>query len=270
MFAITGATSEIGKALSDQLMKRGISYYALSRRPVDGSFQQFALGDECKLLEGTRFVVHLAWDRGPQASSLNVPGTHEVCRTAEHIGAKVILLSSVAVARPSSAYALQKLRCEQLVLESGGSVIRAGLVWGNRLSGVLLSLCRLAHFGVRLKPADIQMQHSEVNALANVLIESSRTRQELIGGYSPESLPLSEVLQCLHPRTRGIGLRVQQLSRFASILTVRSPIFIRPLDALAYLRHEHIDDLPAAITDRENAGNAAFRRFVLLQSCDYK
>lgn len=270
MFAITGATSEIGKAVSDQLMKRGISHYGLARRPVDGNFQQFTLGDECKLVEGTRFVVHLAWDRGPRASSLNISGTHEVCRKAEHIGAKVILLSSVAVAQPSSAYALQKLRCEQIVLESGGTVIRAGLVWGNRLSGVLLSLCRLAHFGVRLEPAEIQMQHSEVNALANVLIESSWTQQELIGGYSPESLPLSEVLQCLRPRTNGIGLGVQHLSRFASMLTVRSPIFIRPLDALAYLRHEHVDDLPAAITDRENAGNEAFRKFALQQSRAYK
>jgi uncharacterized protein YbjT (DUF2867 family) len=150
--AVTGATGYIGRALVRQALAFGWQVRALSRRftGIEHIPYDLAVDLPAAALAGVGAVIHLAADTG------SAPDPRRERRAARSLlgsavanGVRVVFVSSQA-ARPEapSAYGLGKWLVEQDVLDSGGVVARAGLVYGCDESGLFGMLCRL----VRLFP----------------------------------------------------------------------------------------------------------------------
>jgi nucleoside-diphosphate-sugar epimerase len=95
---------------------------------------------------GVTALLHSAWDfRHPKAADnwqTNVEGSRRLLEAARAAGVqRIVFISSVSsFTGARSQYGKSKLAVEQLVLAAGGTVIRPGLVWGDRPGGMFGSL----------------------------------------------------------------------------------------------------------------------------------
>jgi len=149
--AVTGGSGYVGGVLCRYLRGCGFEVSSLSRRRVDGGWIPYSLEmDPASLpLEGFDVLIHAAYDFSSR-------GLDEVCRrnvdpgvrllhAAEKRGVpRFVLVSSMSAYRGCrSNYGKAKLLLEEKALQSGGVVIRPGLVWGEHPGGVMGSLISL-------------------------------------------------------------------------------------------------------------------------------
>jgi len=147
--AVTGATGYVGSRIAAALaMEFGVVPMGRSAG-ADGIRWQMdataSVTEELKAL-GVTVLVHSAWDFGhPKAADnwkSNVEGSRRLVEQAQAAGVQQIVFVSTisAFTGARSEYGKSKLEVEQLVLEAGGTVIRPGLVWGDRPGGMFGSL----------------------------------------------------------------------------------------------------------------------------------
>ena len=158
--AITGATGFIGRHVAADLVARGVTVKAIVRpgsrhqAPVDTTVVHAAL-DASSLRDafaGVDTVVHLAGVVSAVDArvftAVNVDGTRAVASAAQHAGARLVHVSSLAAAGPAPAssphledgpthpltpYGVSKLEGERMVREAGDLrwlIIRPGVVYG--------------------------------------------------------------------------------------------------------------------------------------------
>jgi NADH dehydrogenase len=145
--AVTGATGYIGDALLDAIKNRGFTPIVLSRKkitrfcewlPYDLNHQDVVLPEDISC------VVHLAMNFNLAAEidqKNEVESAIRIIKAAEKIGAKFIYLSSqTAVENAPTGYGKTKWKIEQIVTSCGGAVIRPGLVYGGKRSGLFSQL----------------------------------------------------------------------------------------------------------------------------------
>ncbi len=159
---ITGAAGSIGSALSQRvaalepaallLLDTSESrLYGLQQdwlikglagvpTPILGSVNDRTLLDEVFSAHGPKLVFHAAafkhvplLEQQPLAAiANNVFGTLSLSRAAKGHGARVVLLSTDKAVEPSSIMGATKRIAEQIVLSTGGVVLRLGNVLGTR------------------------------------------------------------------------------------------------------------------------------------------
>ena len=142
--AITGAHGYVGSVIANAFRQGGWSVTALSRLPAADGVIPFALGERVANLSGLgiQALVHAAYDfsltRWEEIDRINVHGTQILFDAAKSAGVERILLISTlsAFEGTRSLYGRAKLAMEQLALSFGGSVVRPGLVYGERAGGM--------------------------------------------------------------------------------------------------------------------------------------
>lgn len=146
--AITGATGYVGSRIAAGL---ALDFDVVPMGREAGSngirwtFDSPSVEAELRARRAT-VLVHSAWDfRHPKAAenwAVNVEGSRRLIAAAQDAGVKRVLfistISSFDGAR--SEYGKSKLAVERMVLDAGGTVIRPGLVWGDRAGGMFGSL----------------------------------------------------------------------------------------------------------------------------------
>ena len=150
MIAVTGANGYVGSRAIAHLRAAGAEVLALMRNPSAECkpspqrlrARRYALGEplEPSALDGVETVVHAAWDlssRGGEVRAVNVCGSLPLLDALAARGGRVVLISSLAAFDDArSLYGQAKLELEHAVLERGGSVLRAGVVFGVDAGGL--------------------------------------------------------------------------------------------------------------------------------------
>ncbi|MGL4401390.1 MAG: NAD-dependent epimerase/dehydratase family protein [Luteolibacter sp.] len=149
--AVTGASGYVGGAIIRKLEKKGHQTLRLSRRECAGEWLRFSLGDDPTKIpwQGIEALVHAAYDFSPRSweeiQKRNVIPSTKLIATARQAGVRHIIFISTLSAYDGcrSLYGKAKLAIEQEALALGATIIRPGLVWGERPGGMMGSLEKL-------------------------------------------------------------------------------------------------------------------------------
>lgn len=218
--AVTGANGYVGGALAARLRADGHEVLRLVRRPEGPADAAFSLGGDVDpgLLRGVDALVHAAYDfraRGEAAVfRANVDGSARLFDAAARAFVKRLVFVSSVSAFPgcASVYGRGKLAVEKRARESGGTVVRPGLVWDASGRGMYGSLRRLA--GLPLLPVfdggvqPLVLVHADdlARALAAALTWPEDARSAPVIAAHPEPVSFHEILARL-AAARGKRLR---------------------------------------------------------------
>lgn len=142
-FVITGASGYIGRRLTRRAMSAGHEVIAASRRPIFSAtswlLYDLDKSDAFHVPRGTDVVVHLAIDksRSKNHGVDEIRAAQSLIAAANRAGARFLFVSSqTACPDAPTPYGRVKWQIEQVVLASGGWVIRPGQVYGGEARGV--------------------------------------------------------------------------------------------------------------------------------------
>ncbi len=146
--AITGASGYVGGAIVREFEESDHQTLQLSRRECSGEWMRYSLGDDPAKIPWQEIdvLVHAAYDFSPRTweeiQNRNVIPSASLITAARHAGVqKIILISTISAFEGSrSLYGKAKLAIEKQALAAGATVIRPGLVWGERPGGMMGSL----------------------------------------------------------------------------------------------------------------------------------
>ena len=200
--ALTGASSRIGQTIRSLFKELGHEVFSLVRNPVNESDKKFDLSQPTPpdLLLSMDLLVHIGWDRSrnyEESIEINRTGGLKLLDACAQTGTLPILLSTMSVHASSSKYGMTKSILEDRTLELSGRVVRSGLIWGDELSGFLLTIERIAKipiFRPQLQP-DPDLYHSEVNTLAKcvAMVSLSHDSPVVTSAIARDSVKLSEL-----------------------------------------------------------------------------
>jgi NADH dehydrogenase len=258
---ITGATGYIGRALVIAAARRGFRVLAATRGPpADGTpWIRYELAEDLRADAFPRgaTLVHLASATASKSSEANaaidIAAAERLLAIARERELDVVFVSSVAARRDApTAYGRAKLQIESRVLQSGGRVVRPGLVYGGAPGGVfaeLLGLVRRMPIVPVLAPAP-RVQPVHVDDLATAIVSVVLRVEHVptafnIGAAAP--VPFTRFLRVLAAarlRRRRLWLPVP------AALATGATAFGR---GLARERLRSLLDLPTVETERDMA-----------------
>ena len=147
--AVTGATGYVGSRIASALAAE-VDVVSMGRSVgVEGIRWQMDTVQEVTNELRNRNVtvlVHSAWDFShPDAAAnwqSNVDGSRRLIACADAAGVQqIVFISTISAFEDAqSEYGKSKLAVERTILAAGGTVIRPGLVWGERPGGMFGSL----------------------------------------------------------------------------------------------------------------------------------
>ncbi len=211
--AVSGATSAIGQSVMRTVRESGHHPVALVRHPRTPDERRFDLAEPVAgtLLDGVDALIHLAWDWSAGQDPLwadNARAGRQLAHLCQRSGVKPVLLSTFSVfAAGPSRYGTSKLAVENEFLAVGGSVVRAGLIWGgDQAAGIVQTVIRLASIPgvcVHLQPDPI-LYHCEQTELARTLLTLATQPDSgtVILGACDEPLRMVEMVHHLTPDRR--------------------------------------------------------------------
>jgi nucleoside-diphosphate-sugar epimerase len=146
--AVTGGSGYLGGHVAASLLEQGWEVVSLSRRPAPTPGVRHApfhleAPVAAAELEGFDAVVHCAWDFGARSweeiERVNVEGSRLLFEAAAAAGVeRLVHVSTVsATGEPRSMYGRAKRRTEELAGETGGIVVRPGLLYGPGAGGMV-------------------------------------------------------------------------------------------------------------------------------------
>jgi nucleoside-diphosphate-sugar epimerase len=233
---VTGANGLLGSHLCLYLERAGHEVVRLQRGASGPGRIQFDLDrvPEAAALARLDALVHCAhdfsvagWDA---VKRTNVDGSISLIRTASQAGVgKIAFISSIsAFAGCKSDYGRGKLAVEEAVLNTGGAVLRPGLIYGDaRGRGMFGALERLTRLPVLplfgggqqpLYPAHID---DLVAFIALVLSDFERARGRVLYGASTEPIALRQLLVTLG-QAKGRNVRFLSLPTWVALLGLRA------------------------------------------------
>lgn len=133
---ITGSSSWIGKELTQRLKANGNDVIE-----IGGSKSGiWKLGQDWPNSLYGDVLIHLAHDRKFDREE-NLLAVEKIVKGFQ---GHVIFLSSLSAhSQSKSIYGQSKFRSEELIINSGGTVIRAGVVFGDKKNGIYQTICTL-------------------------------------------------------------------------------------------------------------------------------
>lgn len=214
--ALTGASSRIGQTIRSLFKELGHEVFSLVRNPLNESDRKFDLSQSTPpdLLHSMDLLVHIGWDRSrnyEESIAINRIGGLKLLDACAATGTLPVLLSTMSVHASSSKYGMTKSILEDRTLELSGRVVRSGLIWGDELSGFLLTIERIAKIPIirpQLLP-DPDLYHSEVNTLAEciAMVSLSRESPTVISAVAKDSVKLRELMNAMGSK-HGIKMPV--------------------------------------------------------------
>jgi dTDP-4-dehydrorhamnose reductase len=214
--ALTGASSRIGQTIRSLFKELGHEVFSLVRNPVNESDKKFDLSQPTppNLLHSMDLLVHIGWDRSrnyEESIAINRIGGLKLLDACAATGTLPVLLSTMSVHASSSKYGMTKSILEDRTLELSGRVVRSGLIWGDELSGFLLTIERIAKIPIirpQLLP-DPDLYHSEVNTLAEciAMVSLSGESPTVISAVAKDLVKLSELMMAMGSK-HGIKMPV--------------------------------------------------------------
>jgi uncharacterized protein YbjT (DUF2867 family) len=180
--AVTGATGYIGTRFIQRCIAAGHEIVALSRHsPILPNCKwmpyELSSNNAINLPLDTKIIIHLATNTTQTLEVNNVQdikAAETLVETAKIINARIIFISSqTARADAPTAYGRTKWSIEQLILASGGSVVRPGQVYGGACSGLFGELMKLTK-NVAVLPAFIpapKVQPIHIDDLVRALLK---------------------------------------------------------------------------------------------------
>lgn len=205
---VTGATGYIGTCLAALALKRGYSVVIATRKqpkfsPYHWLFFDLSLTNPITLPARIDAVIHLAANtrNSNEFDSENeIAAARRLMLSAQVIDAKFIFVSSqTARFDAPTAYGRTKWHIEQMVLTSGGWVVRPGQVYGDALRGLfgtLVQTVRQLPFLPMFLPAP-QVQPIHVDDLAEGILHLVERRDPLPSLYclaAPEPVSFAKFL----------------------------------------------------------------------------
>ncbi len=215
---VTGASSAIGRRVCIQATGRGHEVVRFARKASDGDVT-FQLGARLRPgdLAGADAVLHLAWDWAAPPNSylrVNVDGSRRLLDSCAEAGALPVLLSTfTAFSQSRSQYGDAKRALEFDFQSAGGGAVRAGLIWGESLSGMVATVAKLARIskGCPHLVPDPVVFHSEVGSLSGALIDYLAARPSdtpVKLGAHDAPVRLSEISHAVRASTAGPHVRI--------------------------------------------------------------
>lgn len=206
--AVTGASGYVGGAIAQRFEAHGHTVLRFSRRACEGEWRSFSLDDDPDAIawDGIDALVHAAYDFSPrtwqEAEVRNVLPSCALITAARRAGVRHIVFISTLSAFDGcrSLYGKAKLAIEKEALAAGVTVIRPGLVWGEKPGGMMGSLQKIVS-ALPLVPylcggggLRQYLVHEEDLAESVVRSASCEPAREPISVAHPASLTFCEVL----------------------------------------------------------------------------
>ncbi|MEO6922611.1 MAG: NAD(P)-dependent oxidoreductase [Bryocella sp.] len=147
--AVTGASGYVGSRLAAALAE-AFEVVPMGRTAAQEGIR-WELGTATDVTDelrrrGVSVLVHAAWDltqtKAKANWETNVEGSRRLIEQAQAAGVReIVFISTISAFEGArSEYGKSKLAVEKLVLAAGGTVVRPGLVWGERSGGMFGSL----------------------------------------------------------------------------------------------------------------------------------
>lgn len=130
---ITGSTSGIGLHLVEKLQANGDTVLSLG----GSNSSRWRLGQRLPRDLNIDALIHLAHDRTLSVTE-NVEAARAICDSFN--GPKVFLSSFSAHTKSRSRYGKSKFEIEKIFKQSKGSILRAGIVYGQSVGGIFAQL----------------------------------------------------------------------------------------------------------------------------------
>jgi nucleoside-diphosphate-sugar epimerase len=150
---LTGARGYLGSRIKTRFEREGWRVVALVRAPgadeiAGGRAIEFRLGEELKVatLRGAQALVHCAYDFSIRdwtgIELTNVLGAEKLFADAReaNVPRRIFISSMSAYEGCVSLYGRAKLEVEKRLGAAGAALIRPGLIWGERPSGIFGNL----------------------------------------------------------------------------------------------------------------------------------
>lgn len=249
--AVSGTTSSIGRAVVKQCLSLGIEIVSLNRT---GSEINFNLANPIDfVLENIDAFIHLAWDWTDdeiESYRRNITNLLPFLDSLTSSGTNLVLLSSESAnLKAGSNYGELKFQLEQEFSKRKGSSIRAGLLWGASLSGMVATICKLSKIKgicVHLIP-DPSFSVSNESEIAMELVSQAlkgHSSNSIMSLKSQSKVRLSDISHAF----RGLGksavhlrVSVQLLVLIGSLMTklgIELPFRVDSLRTLLGKSHE--------------------------------
>lgn len=249
--AVSGTSSSIGRAVISEISNQGIEIVYLNRT---GLGERFDLARPINLeLESLDAFIHLAWDWSEsyaQGHKHNIKNILPFLNSLAASKTKMVLLSSESASGiPGSGYGKLKRELEREFAIRGGSSVRAGLLWGSKMSGIVATVCRLSHlpfFCAHLNP-DPSLFVSNEGEIAKALVfeaVSERTSNPVLSLKSSEHIQLSKIsheYQGSNRKRLHLSFRARNLvliGEFLRKLHLKLPFRVDSLRSLLVAQHD--------------------------------
>jgi hypothetical protein len=153
-------------------------------------------------LENLDAFIHLAWDWSESYTEGHKHNVENILPFLDSLATRktktVLLSSESASGMPGSNYGKLKRELEREFSMRGGSSIRAGLLWGSNISGIVATVCRLSQLPficAHLNP-DPRLFVSNEGEIAKALVfeaVAGRTSHPVLSLKSKEHIQLSKI-----------------------------------------------------------------------------
>lgn len=183
---VTGSTSSIGLHLVNKLKQCGFEVILFGGKHSN----MWRLGEKIPSNISADFLIHLAHDRTLSVDE-TIASTQAICSSFN--GPKVYLSSLSAHERSNSKYGKSKYESEKVFLNSGSSILRAGVVYGADVTGIfgklnklvkLLYILPIPYRGVTL------LYTTHIDDLVDEVIQQiNRPKNKIV--FAANSFPLS-------------------------------------------------------------------------------
>lgn len=238
LVALSGSSSEIGKAVASELRNRGYTVHALTRRNAEEG-QEFDLNSSSPVDYPPKCIalIHIAWDWGANPDKnrqINVENASKKIFEHKSSEIKTVLLSTMSVYSKSvSNYGSAKFELEKAFLNNNGSVVRAGIVFGGANTGILAQLKKISRLPICIHVGSYKNFHfSDLAGLAKALVDEVSKPNPSVSEYiTKEKNSLHEILNLIDPTIKRIHFFVwpkaielvsKSLRPFARVLPFRT------------------------------------------------
>lgn len=262
---VTGASGNLGKLICDALNLDGFDVRrASSKRASDIyflDFENFEWGNLESALPGIEVIIHCARVTNLD-SEVALAAELEFLNMLFLSGCKVFYIGSASSwLKTPSKYGKYKSTIEELVIESGGIVITAGLIYGSNFRGQIQQLKRFLHYcPVRIMFNPVSSLYlTQIDHFLQTLIFLARGKSEKGRYLVSHSMPVSfnSILKHFCFPGYRIPLRVNSrfFLKFLKVLPVSSSYF--SIDSFSSLLSEY-DSVKTVNLGIQHISNGAF------------
>ena len=177
---VSGANGNLGSKIVNRLSAEPDTSVSLLRRDINNSYVADLLGQDNDSIIQEKVFIHCGWDvsnRKLEAQKESMEETKALARICESKNIRMVFLSSKSASDSSSSnYGAMKYSAEKHVLDSGGVVLRPGLILFDPPRGIQKRIVSLRKNLIQIKfQPDIILETIDVERLLDEIEAVVRT-----------------------------------------------------------------------------------------------